>query len=137
MIIQHPPLTIVVAAGIIEHQGRLLITKRKPGAHLEGLWEFPGGKQEKGESLIQCLNREIWEELRVTVSSPVFFAKVRHQYSEIVVELHAFRCALISGIPQRIGCADLAWVQRDELPRYPFPVADQIILEKLNNEVLE
>ena len=137
MIIHHPLSPIVVAAGIIEHQGRVLITKRKPGSHLEGVWEFPGGKQEKGESLVQCLTREIWEELGVMVTSPVFFAKVRHQYSEKLVELHTFRCTLFSGIPQPIGCSDLAWVKRDELCRYPFPVADQIILEKLNNEVLE
>lgn len=137
MTIHHRPLTIVVAAGIIEHEGLLLITKRKPGSHLEGVWEFPGGKQEKGESLIECLNREIWEELRVTVSPPVFFAKVRHQYSDKLVELHVFRCSLFSGIPQPIGCADLAWVKREQLCRYSFPVADQMILEKLNNEVLE
>lgn len=129
------PVTIV-AAGIIEHHGQILIAKRKAGTHLAGTWEFPGGKQEPGESLTACLEREILEELGVRVSPPVFFAKIRHQYPEKLLEIYFFQCALLSGTPQPIGCAELAWVSPEQFPTYAFPAADQKILQKLIGELL-
>ena len=131
---QAPVVSVVV--GIIEHQGHLLITKRKAGTHLEGSWEFPGGKQEVGESLEECLHREIWEELRVTVSAPIFFANIRHEYAEKLVDLHFFRCSWMSGIPQAIDCCEFAWVRVEHLQVDLFPAADQKILQKLISEGL-
>lgn len=125
---------VVVAAGIIEFQGKLLITKRKAGVHLGGYWEFPGGKKEVGESLVECLNREILEELHITVSSPRPYLTVKHQYPEKLVELHFFRCALLSGVPQLKDCAEMAWVRTEDLQHYSFPDADQKVLEKLYRE---
>ncbi|MGD9850029.1 MAG: 8-oxo-dGTP diphosphatase MutT [Nitrospirales bacterium] len=131
-----PPNSIVlVSAGIIENHGKLLITKRKAGTHLEGAWEFPGGKKEVGESLVECLRREILEELAITVSAPRPYATVRHQYPEKMVELHFFRCFLVSGIPQPIGCSEIAWVRKEELHNFSFPVADQKVIEKLHREI--
>ena len=122
---------IVVAAGIIEYQGKILITKRRVGTHLGGYWEFPGGKKEIGESLIECLHREILEELHITVSPPRRFLTVRHQYPEKQVELHFFRCTLLSGVPKIKSCAGMAWVSTKDLQHYSFPDADQQVLEKL------
>ncbi|MDR4492958.1 MAG: 8-oxo-dGTP diphosphatase MutT [Nitrospirales bacterium] len=132
-----PNSIVVVVAGIIEYQGKLLITKRKAGTHLGGVWEFPGGKKEIGESLVECLKREIWEELHITVGSPSLYATVRHQYPEKLVELHFFRCALVAGIPQLKGCAEIAWVSKGELQNYAFPDADQTIIKQLYREICE
>lgn len=132
-----PDPFILVSAGIIEDQGKLLITKRKAGTHLAGAWEFPGGKKEAGESLVECLKREIWEELRITVSFPRPYATVRYQYPGKLVELHFFRCFLLSGIPQPRGCAEIAWVRKEELQNYSFPIADQEVIEQLYREMFD
>ena len=124
-----------VAVGLIEQYGNLLITKRKPGTHLEGFWEFPGGKQEYGESLDECLKREIWEELGIVISPPIFFMKVNHQYPGKSVNLHVFRCSVVSGTPQAIGCVEWLWVRKEQLETYSFPKADQVIIETLKAEV--
>lgn len=125
---------IVVAAGIIEYQGKVLITKRREGTHLGGYWEFPGGKKEVGETLIECLHREILEELHITVGPPCLYLTVRHQYPEMLVELHVFRCMWLSGVPQLKSCAEMAWVRPEDLRHYSFPAADQQVLEKLQRE---
>ena len=80
---------IEVAAGIIVHEGRYLIARRKAGVHLGGLWEFPGGKRETGETLEECLHRELREELNVRIGPPTPFQVVRHEYPEKIVELPA------------------------------------------------
>ena len=91
--------TIVVTAAVIERDGKLLITRRQQGVHLEGLWEFPGGKCDDGESLRACLERELREELDVgaTIGPEIF--TTTHAYPERSVELHFFECE-ISGTPR-------------------------------------
>ncbi|TLY30105.1 MAG: NUDIX domain-containing protein, partial [Nitrospirae bacterium] len=71
-------MTIQVAAGLILHEGRYLIAQRKVGVHLGGLWEFPGGKCEPGESLEDCLRRELREELGIEITTLVPFHVIRH-----------------------------------------------------------
>ena len=122
---------IEVAAALIFRDGRLLIARRQAQAHLGGLWEFPGGKREPGETFAQCLVREIREELGVTISVGARFETITHAYPEKTVHLEFFVCRLTGGELQPLGCAAWQWVTQSELSDYPFPAADARLLEKL------
>ena len=122
---------IQVAAALIEQDGRFLIARRKEGVHLEGLWEFPGGKCEAGESFESCLQRELLEELGVEITQPQLFMTHHHEYLENSVELKFFFCTILRGRPTPLGCAELCWVPVYELHRYEFPPADLPVLRCL------
>jgi mutator protein MutT len=127
-----PPLGVLdVSAGLIFRGGKLLIAQRHADSHLGGLWEFPGGKREAGESFEQCLARELREELGVEVAVGKLFESLTHAYPEKSVHLKFFRCAIETGEPQPIGCSAVAWVGKAELADYGFPAADAKLLEKL------
>jgi 8-oxo-dGTP diphosphatase len=123
--------TIQVAAGLIKKDHRYLITKRPAGVHLGGCWEFPGGKQEPGESLEECLQRELKEELGIDITPGAPFHIIRHEYPEKLVELHFFCCTIRSGAPQILGCEEWRWVAAKDLSNYEFPPADRPIIEML------
>jgi len=127
------PAVVQVAAGLIVREGRYLIARRKIGTHLGGLWEFPGGKCEPGESLEDCLRRELREELGIDVSAPVHFRTIRHEYPEKIVELHFFRCAVSRGEALALDCEEIRWVVPDEMTDYEFPPADRPLIEALRN----
>src|SRR5262249_36504059 len=112
-------------------EGKLLITLRHPEAHLGGLWEFPGGKREPNETFEQCLKRELWEELAIEVTIGEMVERLTHEYPERTVHLRFFRCAWLRHEPQTLGCADFAWVRRDQLGQYAFPEADERLLNRL------
>jgi A/G-specific adenine glycosylase len=112
--------------------GRVLIAKRPPTGMLGGLWEFPGGKRHDGETLEECLRRELQEELAIDVEVGRYLIAVRHAYTHFRITLHAFECRLLAGIPQSIGVADWRWVTLDELPEFPFPVTDRKIIGALS-----
>ena len=120
-----------VSAALIFRRGSLLITQRHAKAHLGGLWEFPGGKLEAGETFEQCLVREIREELGVEISVKSLFAEITHDYPERSVHLKFFRCELVSGEPQPLDCAAVKWVKQNELTDFEFPAADVQLLEQL------
>jgi 8-oxo-dGTP diphosphatase len=120
-----------VSAALIFQNGKLLITRRRAGAHLGGLWEFPGGKREAGETFEQCLVREIREELAAAVSVGELFEDITHAYPEKTVRLKFFLCKLDSGGPQALGCAEFRWIEQSELADYEFPAADARLLKKL------
>jgi mutator protein MutT len=122
--------TLVVAAAIVERNGCYLVTRRQPGVHLAGHWEFPGGKCQTGETLEQCLARELREELDVNgvVGEKVFTTS--HDYPDRRVELHFFRCEL-AGEPVPQQGQGLRWVQRDGLRALQFPPADNALIEHL------
>lgn len=122
---------IEVSAALIFRGGKLLITQRHAKAHLGGLWEFPGGKREPGETFEQCLIREIGEELGVDISVGKLFEEISHDYPEKSVHLKFFLCQLVSGEPQPIDCAAVKWIDRNGLTTHPFPAADAQLLEKL------
>ncbi len=122
---------IVVAAAIIWQKDMILLARRKPNSHLGGLWEFPGGKKEFGETLEDCLRREVREELGVDISEPLLFHALHYQYPEKAVELYFYTCSIIRGIPQALECAEIAWVYRHELIAYDFPPADIPVLQKI------
>jgi len=116
-------MTLIVTAAIIERDGCFLLTRRPQGVHLEGLWEFPGGKCDAGETLTACLARELREELDVgaRVGDEVF--TVTHAYPDRAVELHFFRCELI-GDPRPLLDQEMRWVRREDLASLEFPPAD-------------
>lgn len=122
---------IEVAAGLIHWKGRYLIARRQPHVHLGGYWEFPGGKRESGESLEDCLRRELFEELRIRVEAPVPFQVVRHEYTDKTVELHFFRCALDEGGAVPEDSEEIRWVLPEELDRFTFPPADRAVIAAL------
>ena len=128
---------IQVAAGLLAQDGRYLITQRRAGVHLGGLWEFPGGKREADELLEDCLRRELREELGIEITQPVLFRVIRHEYPEKSVELHFFRCSIASGLPRPLGCEDLRWVTPEELGQFPLPPADQPLVDALREERLK
>ncbi len=122
---------IEVSAALIFRDGKLLITQRHKDAHLGGLWEFPGGKREAGETFEQCLVREIREELGVEISVGELFEEISHTYPEKSVRLKFFVCKLLLGELRPLGCADFKWIGKSELDDYTFPAADARLLVKL------
>lgn len=128
---RHVPAVVQVAAGLIVREGHYLIARRKAGTHLGGLWEFPGGKREPGESLEDCLRRELREELGVDVAQPVHVRVIRHDYREKTVELHFFRCTISRGEASALDCEEVRWVTPSELSNYEFPPADRPLIEEL------
>lgn len=121
-----------VTAGIIPRQEKVLITRRPPGSHLQGFWEFPGGKQEPDEDLRTCLEREIAEELDIRVTAKDLFMTIEHSYSAKKISLYVFLCAYISGTPQAIGCSEFSWVPVEKLSCFSFPPPDLKIISALN-----
>ena len=124
-----------VTAGLIRNaSGQLLIAKRLDDALLGGLWEFPGGKQENGENLPECLARELREELAIEVAVGAFFVKVKHSYTHFKITLHVFECEFLpeGGDPQAIECADWRWIEESELEQYAFSAADRQVITELN-----
>jgi mutator protein MutT len=131
-----PPasISIDVVAGLIFRNGRLLITQRPPNSHLGGLWEFPGGKCEPGESDEQALKRELREELGACVAVEQLIDTVTHHYPAKTVCIRFHRCRLTSGEPAPLGCQNLEWVTHAELDDYNFPEADAQLLDRLRSE---
>ena len=123
-----------VPVGLIWRRGKLLITKRPLDAMLGGLWEFPGGKQEPGESLEAALRREIQEETGLAVTVGEHLLSVDHAYSHFRVTLHAFHCAAPRGRVRVTKCDAFKWVAVGELGGYPFPSGSRAIIRKLTSQ---
>jgi 8-oxo-dGTP diphosphatase len=121
----------VTAALIQDAEGRYLITRRRRGTHLEGLWEFPGGKREPGEALEACLRRELEEELSATFSVGDVVATVRWEYPEKTVVLRFYRCRLEAGAIEPRESQAMAWVPAERLRDYEFPPADLGLIARL------
>ena len=124
--------TVVVTAAVIERGGALLVTRRQAGVHLEGYWEFPGGKCEAGETLEACLARELREELAVDARIGDEMFTTTHAYPERRVELHFFRCEIGEEPRPQLG-QEMRWVRRDELDALEFPAADEELIRVLSS----
>jgi len=125
------PLSVDVSAALIFREGKLLIAQRPAESHLGGLWEFPGGKLEPGETFEQSLMRELREELGIEVAVQALFEEITHDYPDRRVHLKFYLCRLLVGEPQALGCAGVKWVAKPELAGHDFPAADARLLEKL------
>ena len=121
-------MTEVVAA-LIWNKNKFLICQR-PAHKARGLlWEFVGGKVERGESKQDALIRECKEELNIQVSVGEVFAEVTHEYTDITVHLTLFNCVISEGEPQKLEHNDIKWITPKEIPKYPFCPADETILD--------
>lgn len=121
-----------VAVGVIfDSSGRICIAKRPPGKHLSGLWEFPGGKVEPGESTFQTLRRELEEELAIQILSSVPLIEVTFSYPEKQVLLDVHSVHEFSGIAEGRENQEIAWVEPKDLACYTFPDANRQIVEAI------
>jgi A/G-specific adenine glycosylase len=114
---------------------QILIDRRREQGLLGGLWEFPGGKIEPGETVTACIKREIQEELGIEIEVGEHFLDLDHAYTHFRVTLHVHHCRHISGEPQAIECDEVRWVGVDELEQFPFPKANTTIIEALQKRL--
>lgn len=121
---------IVVTAAVVERNGAFLLTRRLEGTHLAGHWEFPGGKVHDGETLTECLAREIREELDAAVDVGEEILATVHDYPDRSIELRFFRCTLL-GEPRAVLGQEMRWVERPDLGSVPLPPADAELVRML------
>jgi len=124
--------TVVVAAAVIERDGRFLVARRQAGVHLEGYWEFPGGKCAPGETTEACLVRELHEELDVEAHPAAEILTTTHGYEDRRVELHFLKCEM-RGTPAPQMGQEIRWVTRAELATLTFPPADVELIRILSS----
>ncbi|MBN1541625.1 A/G-specific adenine glycosylase [candidate division KSB1 bacterium] len=123
----------IVAVGVIWRDKKLLIARRLEKAMLGGLWEFPGGKVETGETPQEAVVREIREETGIECRSIEKIGEIEHGYTHFSITLHAFHCQHTSGEPQTLGCSDVRWICPSELEDYAFPRANSKLFVKLQH----
>ncbi len=128
---------IEVAAAVIEQEGRILICQRPAGKSCSLLWEFPGGKQEPGETLQACLARECREELNVGLTVRGLLAETTHAYPDRTVHLSFFRAEIMDGTVCNCEHNDIRWVRTADLMQYPFCPADEEVVRLLSGQTLE
>ncbi len=120
-----------VAAAVIEREGKLLIARRKAGGRFGGLWEFPGGKIEPGETPEECLRRELREELGVEAEVKESLGASRYDYGDFEVELLVFRVEILTECFRLNDHDEIRWVLPEELKQYAFPEADEPVVRRL------
>ncbi|XGV98889.1 MAG: A/G-specific adenine glycosylase [Leptolyngbya sp. BL-A-14] len=125
------PHKIIGVAVIWNEQGHILIDRRRQEGLLGGLWEFPGGKVEPGETIEDCIKREIREELGIEIAVGDRLIVVDHAYSHFRVTLNVHHCQYVSGEPQAIECDEVRWVTLADIDQYPFPKANVQIINAL------
>jgi len=123
-----------VAVGVIKNsRGEILIAKRAADAHQGGLWEFPGGKVEQGETVLDALKREFKEEVNITIESAEPLMKIEHNYGDKIVLLDIWRCEHFLGEAKGLEGQVVRWVSIAELSDYQFPEANQAIIKTLQS----
>ncbi len=127
---------IEVAAGVIVREGKVLLANRREGEN-EGLWEFPGGKKEKGEGIRECLKRELFEELGIRVRVLDLICKEEGKLGEDSLALYFFICEIQSGEPRPEEGQKIVWVDPGELGSLRLSPLDRGALKKIQEEVEE
>jgi mutator protein MutT len=123
--------TIDVTAAIIEKDGKILIAQRKKGKHLEGKWEFPGGKVESGETPEECLKRELLEEFGIEVEIRDLIGNSEFDYGDKHIRLLGYRAQHLSGEFQLHDHDDMKWIRLEEFAHYDFAPADLPLIDTL------
>ncbi|MBP5975744.1 8-oxo-dGTP diphosphatase MutT [Brasilonema sp. CT11] len=129
------PHKIIGVAVIWNDLGEILIDRRRSEGLMGGLWEFPGGKVERNESIEECIKREISEELAIEIEVGEHLITIDHTYTHLRVTLIVHHCRYVAGVPQPIECEEIRWVSLDELGNYTFPEANSQIIAVLQPEV--
>jgi mutator protein MutT len=120
---------IDAAIAIVCRAGQVLISRRRDDDTFPGLWEFPGGKQEDGETLEQCLARELMEELAITAKPRESLPAIEHDYPELLVRLHPFVCDHTAGDAKPLESSEVRWIDPGTLRDYEFPAGNQQLME--------
>ncbi len=118
----------VVAGALMSPEGKVLLVKRPLHKKHGGLWEFPGGKVEQGETPEDALKRELKEELNLEINSPKFLGKVIHDYGEFEIELFLFEVEKFNGAPVLTEAVDMKWVSPEEAKQLDLCPADRKLL---------
>lgn len=122
---------IDVVIGIVTREDTVLICRRPAHTTFPGYWEFPGGKREAGESLEDCLRRELNEELAIGVEPCAALDVLEHDYPAARIRLHPYLCRLIAGEPRPIACDEVRWVRWDQFDAHQFPPANESLLRQV------
>ena len=115
---------------------QILIDRRRQQGEMGGLWEFPGGKIEPGETVEQCIKREIDEELAIDIEVREHLITIEHEYTNLQVTLAVHECRHIKGVPQPLECDEIRWVNLEQLEQYNFPAANIQIIAALHQKVI-
>ena len=122
----------VIGVGVVRNgAGEVLIDQRLNEGLLGGLWEFPGGKQEPGEAIVETILRELQEELAIAVEVGEQLIVVEHAYSHKRLRFVVHLCTWLSGEPQPLASQQVRWVRPERLGEYPFPAANAQIIAAL------
>ena len=121
---------IDAAIAIVFRGSKVLVCQRKAENHVGGYWEFPGGKCEAGETLHQCLERELREEIGIAARPVARLTPIEHDYPHVQVRLHPFICAHESGEVQHLECQASRWIDPGLLRDYRFPPANEKLIDE-------
>ncbi|WP_138499512.1 8-oxo-dGTP diphosphatase MutT [Nostoc sp. PA-18-2419] len=130
-----PTHKIIGVAVIWNEQKQILIDRRRPEGMMGGLWEFPGGKIELGETIQECIEREIYEELGIVIEVGEHLITIDHTYTELRVTLTVHHCRHLTGVPQPLECDEIRWVNLEELEQFTFPKANIQIITALKGSM--
>lgn len=124
----------IIGVGVLWNaQQQILIDRRRPEGMMGGLWEFPGGKLEPGETVEECIKREIWEELAIEIEVGKHLITIEHEYTHMRVTLTVHHCRHLKGVPQPLECDEIRWVTLAEIDQFNFPTANAQIIAALRN----
>ena len=129
-------MRIDAAIAIVIRGSQLLICQRKSDDTFGGLWEFPGGKCEDGETLEQCLARELREELNISARLKMPLPPIEHNYPHVQLRLHPFICEHEQGEPQLLECQQARWIEPQDLIDYEFPPANEALIARIISELV-
>ena len=120
-----------VAIAVIVRGGKVLICQRPEGASFAGFWEFPGGKRESGETVVDCLRREVSEELCLRVEPVHALRTIDHDYPRGGIRLHPYICTTGDASPRLLASQDARWTDPRHLKQYRFPPANDTLMDEV------